>query len=385
MKTRTSKIVIAIQAVLYLTACQSLQKEESPALKMAPTANVRHGASRPETLYAMGRYYQGQINYDKAIDAYRTLLEIDPKHVEARNSLGMILAAQGKYDQAIAELVQAAMDAPDSARIRNNLGYAHLLRGDFAKAAAVLQTAAQLDPLNPRVRENLRTAMANSGTKVSPGPTGPSGPGGSATDVAKADPLPVEVKPVTAQFEINAVAAPAGVATDGMYLKAVAPNVYSLVPAVNAPLLVANAASVKPAAVPAAAAAPGVRADGGDAGKRVRLEVSNGNGITGMARKTSRQLQEVGYASARLTNEKPFRLATTEIQYRPGFEVQARELQIILRPGVPMVASSQLRSDVQVRLALGKDAKSSSELVAQTPSPRTVVRSDESPQSTPGG
>lgn len=380
MQTKISKIAIGVQAVLCLAACQSLQKDDSTALKIAPAVNVHHGASGPETLYAMGRYYQGQINYDKAIDAYRSLLETDPKHAEGRNALGMIFAAQGKYDQAIAELVQAVMDAPDSARIRNNLGYAHLLRGDFAKAAAILQTAAQLDPLNPRVRENLRTALANSGTETSPGPTGPSGPGGSATDVAKADPVPVEIKPV-----IAAVAAPADAATDGMHLKAIAPNVYSLVPAVKAPLPVANAASIKAVAVPATAAAPSVQADAGDAGKRVRLEVSNGNGITGMARKTSRQLQDVGYASARLTNEKPFRLATTEIQYRPGFEAQARELQIVLRPGVPMVASSQLRSDVQVRLALGKDAKSSSELVAQASSPRTVASSDESPQSTPGG
>lgn len=349
MQTRISRIAIGVQAVLCLTACQSMQKEEPPALKIAPTANVRHGAPRPETLYALGRYYQGQIRYDQAIEAYRGLLEASPNHAEGHNALGMVLAAQGKYGQAIAELEQAAANAPDSARIRNNLGYAYLLQGDFAKAAAVLETAAQLDPLNPRVQQNLQLARASGG---------------------------VENEVERTSVETKTVSAPVNVATDGMHLKTVAPNVFSLVPAVQAP--VTEAAPVKTAAaLPAASSAPAQRADAGNVEKRVRLEVSNGNGVTGMARKTSLELQNSGYPKARLTNERPYRLAATEIQYRPGFEVQARELQTALRPGVPVVASSRLRSDVQVRLALGKDVKSSSELVAQPPSPsQTVARSD---------
>ena len=75
--------------------------------------------------------------------------------------------------------------------------------------------------------------------------------------------------------------------------------------------------------------------------------MSNANGVTGMA---------------------------TEIQYRPGFEQQARALQALLRQGVPISESPYLRADVQLRLALGKDARSVAALVvAQQPAPLRVA------------
>jgi hypothetical protein len=64
-----------------------------------------------------------------------------------------------------------------------------------------------------------------------------------------------------------------------------------------------------------------------------------------------------------MTNELPYRQAVSEIQYRPGYETQAHHLQTALQPGVLMVASTTLRSDVQVRLVLGKDIKAVPEVV----------------------
>ena len=405
MKTKMSRIAIAVQVVLGLTACQSLQPGDTAALKIAPMQSVRHGAPPADAMYALGRYYQGQMRDDKAMDAYRSLVEAYPDHAEGRNALGMMLAAQGKYDAAIAEFEKAAADAPESARIRNNLGYAYLLRGSFAQAVAVLETAARLDPLNPRVRENLQTALASSGMESPASPANPVATGeavavGTTADVATVNagavpavaeanvaPVAVEAKSSPALVEAKAVppmteakAAPAAVeakaapvaVVSSMRLIPVAANMYLLSAAAQAPATTAAPAKVAPPAPEAAA-----RVDAGIAGKRVRLEVSNGNGITGMARNTSLQLQDAGYAKARLTNELPYQLAATEIQYRPGFEPQAQELQSVLRPGVRVVASTRLRFDVQVRLALGRDAKSPSELVARAPSPKTVERPGE--------
>ena len=414
MKTKMSRIAIAVQVVLGLTACQSLQPGDTAALKIAPMQSVRHGAPPADAMYALGRYYQGQMRDDKAMDAYRSLVEAYPDHAEGRNALGMMLAAQGKYDAAIAEFEKAAAEAPESARIRNNLGYAYLLRGSFAQAVAVLETAARLDPLNPRVRENLQTALASSGMESPASPANPVATGeavavGTTADVAtvnagavpavaeanaapvaveaksspalveaKAVPPMVEAKPVPPMTEakaapaaVEAKAAPVAVVSS-MRLIPVAANMYLLSAAAQAPATTAAPAKVAPPAPEAAA-----RVDAGIAGKRVRIEVSNGNGITGMARNTSLQLQGAGYAKARLTNELPYQLAATEIQYRPGFEPQAQELQSVLRPGVRVVASTRLRFDVQVRLALGRDAKSPSELVARAPSPKTVERPGE--------
>lgn len=357
MKTNTRLIAISVPALLCLSACQSLQPEVH-ALKVMPAEQVRHGTSTPEALYAVGRYQQGQVRYDLAIGAYTRLLADYPDHVEARNALGIIFARQGHYDAAIQELERATANAPESATIRNNLGYVYMLRGNVTAAIAVLETAARLDPENRRVQENLAIARGR----------------GGAEEVAQA----THVASVTAQPEAEP-AARADRMPERMQLVAVATNVFALQLAApvgasgSAKLAVVTpeAAKPAPASIPAPAPVPTAiaPAEFRPAVPVVRLEVSNGNGVAGLARETSGQLQEIGYAKARLTNALSYRLPATEIQYRPGFELQARDLQASLREGIPLVASSQLRPDIQVRLLLGKDVKSANEVVAQGPSP----------------
>lgn len=91
----------------------------------------------------------------------------------------------------------------------------------------------------------------------------------------------------------------------------------------------------------------------------LHLEVSNGNGTTGMARKVATYLQEIGYEKARLTNRKPFTVQTTQIQYRSGHEADAEYLRASLPNNLPtpaaIVQSNSLRDDINLRMVLGKD------------------------------
>lgn len=89
--------------------------------------------------------------------------------------------------------------------------------------------------------------------------------------------------------------------------------------------------------------------------QKIRLEVSNGNGVTGAAGKVSKFLRGQGYAATRLTNQKPFKTQTTYIQYRPGYEVQAQYLQSRLLDAPELVERNDMRANVSVRLVLGKD------------------------------
>jgi len=117
-----------------------------------------------------------------------------------------------------------------------------------------------------------------------------------------------------------------------------------------APVITAapNTATAVPApAAPAVAQASKVRV--------ARLEVSNGNGVTGMARRFRNLLGQMGIPVDRLSNERPFKQVATTIQYSPGFEKQAASLQKALQ-GKVLLASRQLASS-DVRLVLGKDAK----------------------------
>ncbi|MBI3223307.1 MAG: tetratricopeptide repeat protein [Nitrosomonadales bacterium] len=98
---------------------------------------------------------------------------------------------------------------------------------------------------------------------------------------------------------------------------------------------------------PVRAAAPVVRP--------YSIEVSNGNGVTGMARKVAGFLDSEGYARAHLTNQKPFKVASSQVQYRSGYREQALSLASTL-PGQPgIVQVDNLRSDISLRVLLGKD------------------------------
>jgi tetratricopeptide (TPR) repeat protein len=323
MNCRKRLIVVSVPAVLCLGACQSLPGD-GQAMKILPADPVRHSVSRPDALYAIGRYHQGQVRYDKAIEAYTRLLADDPDHAGARNALGVILASQGRHDAAIAELEKAVENSPESASIRNNLGYAYLLQGRVDEALVVLEAATRLDPENRRARDNLDMARARSGKNPSLAQTTPPAIGkseGAATKVVLPSPQMSQIQ-----------------------LVEVSPNILTLQLPGRKILPPAETASTPE--------------------KKARLEVSNGNGVTGLARKTSDHLGSSGYASIRMTNAMPYDLAATEIQYRPGFEPQARDLQTTLQPGIPMIASTTLRSDVQVRLVLGKNTKALPEVLA---------------------
>ncbi len=115
---------------------------------------------------------------------------------------------------------------------------------------------------------------------------------------------------------------------------------------------------VVPAAPVVAAAAPRPAAQAVPKAEQVRmarLEVANGNGVNGMARRFRSLLGQMGIPVERLSNDKPYKQVATTIQYSPGFEKQAASLQKALQ-GKAQLASKQLAAS-DVRLVLGKDAR----------------------------
>lgn len=388
MRKGIAKIALCLPGVFLIAGCAALKNEESPTLAIVPTQSVRHGAARAEAQYALGRYYRGQARIDEAIVAFRKALQADPEHAEARNALGVMLAGQGRNEEAIEELEKAVDSAPRSAVIRNNLGYAYLLRGRAGDAVATLEMAAALDPASPRVRDNLQQARAAARmlAEAEPG-AGPEAPPVVAAAVPAASPAATAAVALDAGSAATSVAASAS-SEAAMPLELATPAASSIATpsALAAPAalpeglpvsardaggpvdpLAGRATPSTPAAgVPSAAEA--VRT-----GAKPRLEVANGNGVGGMARSVAQQLRSEGYGRARLTNESGFAVRKTLIQYRPGFEAQALELQNSLRAGVPVLASARLRADVQVRLALGKDAGSPAALLARALPPLRVA------------
>jgi len=91
------------------------------------------------------------------------------------------------------------------------------------------------------------------------------------------------------------------------------------------------------------------------AAQSYRLELSNGNGVTGMARRLGEQLIAKGLPKARLTNQKPFRQRLTQIQYRDGYADVAAALRSRMPNQPPMIKTAALRASTDVRVVLGRD------------------------------
>lgn len=222
---------------------------------------------------------------------------------------GIALAAQRRYGEAIRQFQAAVIAAPHAAYVYNNLGYAYLLSGANRQAIEALEEATRLDPGNEKARANLRIAQAK------------------LAAVTAMAPAPQRVRPAVP---------PATEPVAGLALVEVAPQIFELRPAVSAR---------KGETVPEAEAFPSAFA----------LEVANGNGVRGLAKRVAADLASAGVRATRLTNQRPFKQARTEVQYREGYAAQAAELAGKLEHPALLVPSNRLGRGVDVRLVLGND------------------------------
>lgn len=105
-----------------------------------------------------------------------------------------------------------------------------------------------------------------------------------------------------------------------------------------------------PAAAVAAAAEPAIAP--------ARIEIVNGNGIRGAAATLRGWLGDAAGPATRLSNRAPYRVASSVIEYRPGFADQARAIARRMPMSTRLVPSPSLGSDV--RVVLGHDLKQAS-------------------------
>ena len=103
------------------------------------------------------------------------------------------------------------------------------------------------------------------------------------------------------------------------------------------------------AAVPAASPAPAR-----PMAALVRLEISNGNGVTGAAARLARSLSVDGYKTVRLTNVKNFDVPLSRIEYQRGQQPMAQSLSE--RLGLPLKAQGGDSPAADMRIVLGHDA-----------------------------
>lgn len=355
---------------------------ETPQLTIQPVMRVSHSVNQSAaTFYQLGKYHLERGNLDFARSAYEASIVLDGQQLEARNALAALDATQGKLDSAEALLIQIVADFPEVAHPHNNLGYVYYLQSNFEAAQRTLQRAIALDAGNERARNNLNAvniALARLGNR-------------DAVVVAQAA-TPEQQIAQTSESVASVVAAELATATPiearaqslaiistplqrlaeriepqaRMEMVQIVPNVFELrlkpITASNNTVLaglkdttpepLSAVAEVLATLLPSVSSVPTSAA----AAKTSRIEVANGNGVTGMAKRISSVLSRQGISVSRLSNDLPYKQLETKIQYRAGFEKTAANLKNALKGHAVTVFTPTLSANSDVRLVLGKDA-----------------------------
>jgi Flp pilus assembly protein TadD len=375
---------------------------ENTELAIKPVMRVRHSADQSAaTFYQLGKYHLERGNLDFARSAYEASITLDGQQLEARNALAALDATQGKLESAKALLIQIVADFPEAAHPYNNLGYVYYLQSDFEAAERTLQRAIALDAGNERARNNLNAvniALARLGNRdtVTLALAQPAQPSQqivpltlplvqtapleqqaaetsepAAVDVAVAVETATELgvaAPIETRTQSLAIISPPveqtvaerAVPQARMEVVEIVPYVFELKLRHTNSTKVAEVKLEKP--VPASpvaavlAAALPVAPSSANPAKASRIEVANGNGVTGMAKRISDVLNRQGISVSRLSNELPYKQQETKIQYRAGFEKTATSLKNALKGHAVAVLSPTLSPNSDVRLVLGKDA-----------------------------
>ncbi|SNX60129.1 Tetratricopeptide repeat-containing protein [Nitrosomonas ureae] len=307
---------------LALNGCTSIQKDTLSAdIEIKPVMRVNHANGSPKIMYLLGRYYQGKIDYQRAIAAYEKALAAKPDYVEVHNGLGVIYSIQGRHELSLQHFHTAIEYAPMETYLYNNLGYAYLIQGNTAEAVKSLEKAVLVDPGNKRAQLNLAVAQEriNLNDKV------------ATLQSDSIDSLPLAIQEAS-NANVNEV--------DDKVSKF-------------------NGKAESLATAMSYHADDQVFHHHNDSksldGTYIQLEISNGNGITGMAKQISYFFQQHGVAKARLTNHQTYKHTQTEIYYRSGNYDQAYQINQMLPMQVKLIESNELRSDIQIKILLGQD------------------------------
>lgn len=377
-------LVCSVPVLLGCSAPAVAPTTAATELKMQPLLRISDSAGSARDFYQLGRFYQGQNRFAQAAEAYRRALEYHKDDIEARNALATTYSAQGKLDEAIAEFEAILKVTPQLAHLHNNLGYTYYLQNNLDKAIAAFETAIALEPRNPRAYNNLglayrklgnteksrlafaRAADLNSGSAIADTPPALAAAPAAAGNIASIAPS-IALQPPSPPTPLPL----AGEGSErGRYpaftLTTVSPAATRLEPASLAQKVLGSITSSTKGLLTDSNGAIGSSVTAATQGEEsviagntlFRLEIANGNGVTGMARKVRATLVQQGLPASHLTNLKPYRQLTSFIQYRSGFHDQALRLsRTLIRPPV-LVSNDRLRSGTDVQLVLGKDATS---------------------------
>ncbi|MBI1746965.1 MAG: tetratricopeptide repeat protein [Acidobacteria bacterium] len=121
---------------------------------MEPARPDRGG---PESLVKQGTAYESQGFIDRAMDAYKESIRMNPQYAEGHARLGVAFARKSMLDQAIGSLSQAVKLSPQTDRFHYDLAVAYDKKELYDRAIEEYQTVIKLNPSHLEAYNNLGT------------------------------------------------------------------------------------------------------------------------------------------------------------------------------------------------------------------------------------
>jgi Tfp pilus assembly protein PilF len=360
---KLNPVAASIAMTTVLAACMAPFPKMEFTVK--PHEEARNSPGTRLDPYELGRYYQSTGKRGLAMEAYVQAIKLKQRDLDARSALAELYSSEGRFSEAELLLREVIAQSPASAYLHNNLGYVFFLQGNDVAAIRELRTALTLDPRHEWARNNLKLAETMLDRRMA---SNIETHARRAETTVKAFEVWGEVQARDAKMEPALTTALGTVAEAARpQTPAAAPKAAEVARILNRP--VARKPEMKMALeIGQPRSRAGVelanlernrdahalsRAD--TVIENYLLEVSNGNGVTGFAKRVSQILVRQGIPVHGLTNQVPYRQVITEIHYRDGFERQAEQLKNgLLGYAIVGPASAPLGwSDL--RVVLGKD------------------------------
>jgi tetratricopeptide (TPR) repeat protein len=273
-----------------------------------------------ERAYADGKGHLLAGRAGLAVVAFQKALAFDPASVAALNGLGAAYDDLRRYDIAQAYYARALLVAPDSADTTNNMAVSLRLAND-PSAKDWFERAALLDPQNEVIAANLMESRS----ETSPLPKA------ALRDEAATDTSDERIDETRPRLERTG----------------------SSEYRVRLPLKRTDGLGRAVGIVAIQDATPVIAAIESNAGGQPVLDVANGVGRAGMARRVGGFLARNGMVAQRITNAPVYNCEKSVVYYRSGREADAERLVRLLPFVVTIEADDAMADDV--RLLLGRD------------------------------
>jgi len=144
-----------------LRAEMRLARDDKPGYLEALENAIRLEPRLSAPQIALALMFEGQKNYDKAIERYRAILENDNQNVTALNNLAYALAVHKQQPKEALPLAQRAyLLTREQALTADTLAWVYHLLGDDKTALPLLQDAVRRVPQHATLRWHLGAVLA---------------------------------------------------------------------------------------------------------------------------------------------------------------------------------------------------------------------------------